>query len=220
MRLWRRITRKKIVLLSVPAPAVASAASGPAPVTRPEAPGRPEVASPPGRNPALYNNIPSVVTAVRLGSVPPLVLLVRDGLFFYGAALFLFLLLTDFLDGYLARRLGLASMSGAYFDAATDFILIFSTFVAFGASGFYAGWLLFVIAAAFTWFLLTSRLSGRIYDPVGKYYGSLLYGVIALRFVFSGPLFCSAVTAGVAAFAAASVLSRALLLWGANKKPG
>ncbi len=153
---------------------------------------------------------------MRLGSVPILVLLVRDGLFFYGAVMFLFLLLTDFLDGYLARRLRLVSKSGAYFDAGTDFILIFSMFIAFGAAGFYASWLLFVIAAAFAWFLLTSRLSGKMYDPVGKYYGSLLYGVIALRFVLSGSFFCSLVTVGVAAFAVAAVLSRALLLWGAN----
>jgi hypothetical protein len=47
---------------------------------------------------------------------------------------------------------------------------------------------------------------------VGKYYGSLLYGVICLRFIFSGPLFYSAVTASVVAFSAASILSRASFL--------
>jgi hypothetical protein len=62
----------------------------------------------------------------------------------------------------------------------------------------------------FAGFVLTGLSSSRIYDPVGKYYGSLLYGAIGLRFIFVGPLFNDMVTLGVVMFSAASILSRAI----------
>jgi phosphatidylglycerophosphate synthase len=163
---------------------------------------------------SLKNNslIPSAVTAVRICFVPLLVFLVSSGMLFYGAALFLFLLFTDFLDGYLARRLGIASKFGTYFDVTADFILVFSMFIVFRSMGFCADWVLIVIVAVFALFVLTSRFSSKIYDPVGKYYGSLLYAAIGLRFILSGPLFYSVVTIGVAAFSAASILSRTAFL--------
>ncbi len=131
---------------------------------------------------------------------------------FCGAVLFLFLLFTDFLDGYLARKIGVSSKFGTYFDVTADFALVFCMFLVFGSIGFCADWVLIVITAVFAEFVLTSRSSGKICDPVGKYYGSLLYGAIGLRFVLSGQLFYDAVTVGVVAFSAASILSRATFL--------
>jgi phosphatidylglycerophosphate synthase len=160
----------------------------------------------------MDSRVPSALTAVRLGFVPLLVFLVGTGMLFYGAALFLFLLFTDFLDGYLARKLGVSSKFGTYFDVTTDFTLVFALLLAFGSEGFYADWVLILVAAVFAGFMLTSQSSSRAYDPVGKYYGSLLYGAIGLRFIFSGSIFYSVVTVGVAAFSAASILSRATFL--------
>lgn len=160
----------------------------------------------------MDRRVPSAITAVRLGFVPLLIFLVGNGIRVYGAALFLFLLFTDFLDGYLARKLGVSSKFGTYFDVTVDFVLVFSMFLAFGSGGFYAEWILILIAAVFAEFMLTSRSSSRVYDPVGKYYGSLLYGAIGSRFLISGPLFYNVVTVGVAAFSAASILSRATFL--------
>jgi phosphatidylglycerophosphate synthase len=162
------------------------------------------------RKTTIDSRVPSAITALRLGFVPLLAFLVGNGMLFYGAALFLFLLFTDFLDGYLARKFGVSSKFGTYFDVTADFTLVFSLFIAFGSEGFYADWILILVAAVFAGFMLTSRSSSRIYDPVGKYYGSLLYGAIGLRFLISGPLFYSVVTVGVVAFSAASILSRAI----------
>jgi phosphatidylglycerophosphate synthase len=157
----------------------------------------------------IDSRVPSAVTAVRLGFVPLLVFLVSNGMLFYGAVLFLFLIFTDFLDGYLARKLGVSSKFGTYFDVTADFTLIFSMFLVFGSMGFCADWVLIVIAAVFAVFMLTSHSSSKIYDPVGKYYGSLLYGTIGLRFILSGQLFYDVVRLGVVVFSAASILSRA-----------
>jgi phosphatidylglycerophosphate synthase len=164
------------------------------------------------RKPAIDNRVPSAVTAVRLGLVPLLVFLVGNGMLFYGAALFLFLLFTDFLDGYLARKRGVSSKFGTYFDVTVDFILVFSVFMAFGSEGFYAEWVLILVVAVFAMFVLTGLFSNKVYDPVGKYYGSLLYGAIGLRFIFSGPVFYSVVTVGVVVFSAASIFSRAAFI--------
>ena len=157
--------------------------------------------------------VPSTITALRLGLVPLLAFLVSNEMMIYGAALFLFLIFTDVLDGYLARRLSASSKFGTYFDATADFTLIFSMLLAFGSEGFYAEWILVLIIAVFAGFVLTSLLSNKAHDPVGKYYGSLLFGAITLRFIFSGQLFCGVVTAGVVAFSVASILSRTTFLW-------
>jgi phosphatidylglycerophosphate synthase len=177
-------------------------------------PSKPEAASRlERRKTAIDSCVPSAITALRLGFVPFLAFLVGNRMLFYGAALFLFLLFTDFLDGYLARKLGVSSKFGTYFDVIADFTLVFSLFVAFGSEGFYADWILILVAAVFAGFMLTSRSSSRVYDPVGKYYGSLLYGAIGLRFIFSGPFFYDVVTVGVATFSIASILSRVAFLF-------
>jgi phosphatidylglycerophosphate synthase len=176
-------------------------------------PDKPEVTlRPERRKTAINSRVPSAVTALRLGLVPLLVFLVSAGVLFYGAALFLFLLFTDFLDGYLARKLGVSSKFGTYFDVTADCTLVFSVLLAFGSEGFYAEWVLILVAAVFAGFILTGLSSRGIYDPVGKYYGSLMYGAIGLRFLFSGPLFYSVVTVGVVAFSVASILSRVTFL--------
>lgn len=154
--------------------------------------------------------MPSVVTAIRLGFIPLLVFLVSNGMLFYGAILFLLLLCTDFVDGYLARRFGLSSKFGTYFDVTTDFIFVFCMFLTFNSKGFVPGWVLVLIAFVFAQFVITSVYSEKIYDPIGKYYGSLLYGAIGLRFIISGQFFYNVATVGVTGFAAATILSRAV----------
>ncbi|HPC28030.1 MAG TPA: CDP-alcohol phosphatidyltransferase family protein [Candidatus Methanomethylicus sp.] len=155
---------------------------------------------------------PSAITAIRLGVAPLLIMLVLEGMWLHGAALFLLLVFTDFLDGYLAKRYSAASKRGAYFDATTDFILTFSLLLTFGPEGFYAEWIPVLVAGIFAFFVLTSIAFGRTYDPVGKHYGSMLYGVVCLRFFITGELFCGLVTSGILAFSTASMLSRTFFL--------
>ena len=156
------------------------------------------------------NKIPSAITAFRLSCVPLLFLLVSSGLLFFGACLFLVLLGTDFADGFLARKWGISSKIGTYFDVTTDFIFVFSLFVAWMLKGFCPSWVLIVIAVTFGQFIVTSLYSEEIYDPVGKYFGSLLYGAAGLRFILSGQLFYDIVTLGIVISAATSVTSRAI----------
>ena len=91
---------------------------------------------------------------------------------------------TDFFDGYLARRLKVTSRFGAYYDATTDFILVFGIFTIFSVKGYYPIWLLILISALFIQFLVTSLYAKKLYDPVGKYAGSALYIGIVLTVIF------------------------------------
>ena len=75
------------------------------------------------------------------------------------------------------------------------------------------------MTAVFAVFILTSLRLTKIYDPVGKHYGSLLFAVITPRFFLTSPLFYDAVTISVTAFAAASILSRAIFVIEKHRKP-
>jgi phosphatidylglycerophosphate synthase len=160
----------------------------------------------------IIKDLPSIVTAIRLCLVPLLVFIVNSGMLFYGAILFLSLLCTDFLDGYLARRLALSSKFGTLFDVMTDFTMIFSMFFVFNSKGFVPYWVLILMALSFAQFVITSLYWGEIYDPIGKYYGSLLYGAIGLRFIISTQFFYDFATVVITVYTVASISVRVLHL--------
>jgi cardiolipin synthase len=76
--------------------------------------------------------VPSVITAIRLVLLPVVVVLVRSG----GHPVLIFLLLgvmgvTDFLDGYVARRIGGVTTFGKVFDPTSDRIVVIVMGIAF-----------------------------------------------------------------------------------------
>ncbi len=77
-------------------------------------------------------NLPTLLTLGRILLVPILVVVLFtkiDGREFYGLALFLAAALTDFLDGFLARRLRQVTKLGQLLDPAADKILMASAFI-------------------------------------------------------------------------------------------
>ena len=154
-----------------------------------------------------------MVTGIRLSLVPLLVYLVLTGMLAHGALLFILILGTDLADGYLARSLGQSSAFGSYFDVTTDFVLVLSMFLVFDSEGFVPFWVVEMIASFFVFFIVTSVVFGKIYDPVGKYYGSLLYGVIGLRFLASGNLVSELATLVITGYTAVSLSARIYHLW-------
>lgn len=78
------------------------------------------------------SNLPNILTSIRILLVPILVVVLLtkfDGKEFVGLGLFLLAALTDFLDGYLARRWNLVTRFGQLLDPAADKILIAAAFV-------------------------------------------------------------------------------------------
>ena len=164
------------------------------------------------QKPKRLKYLPLIISIQRLVVLPFLILSLEYGLIFVGYALFLFAIGTDFTDGYLARKLHVTTKFGAHLDATIDFLFIFGMLLNFIAEGFYPVWLLFPLILVYVQFMLTSLFSKVVYDPVGKYYGSLLYGAIGLTLLFSGQRIYTIVTAGIIVATAASLLSRLLYL--------
>jgi phosphatidylglycerophosphate synthase len=156
--------------------------------------------------------LPLAISVQRLVFLPFLILSLQNEFVFVADSLFLFVIATDFADGYIARKMGISSKLGSRLDATIDFCFIFCMFLYFVAQGFYSMWVLFLIAVAFAQFLLSSLFSRLGYDPVGKYYGSLLYGAVGLTLLFSGKLAHEVVTAGIIVATATLFLSRLLCL--------
>ena len=91
-------------------------------------------------------------------------------------------------------------------------------FGVFSVSGCYPYWVLLLILFKYAQFAITSFSLEIIYDPVGKYYGSLLYGTIGLMLLFSGQAFYNFITLTLVAVSAASFFSRVAYCLYSKKK--
>jgi len=124
--------------------------------------------------------------------------------------LFLVAIASDLADGYLARKLSVSSRFGASLDVGIDFLFVAGVFLYFTIRGIYPALVLVVIVAVFVQFLVTSKLTGVVFDPVGKYYGSLLYGAIGLTMLFPGKIARDMITVAFVGVSAVSLLSRSI----------
>jgi phosphatidylglycerophosphate synthase len=164
--------------------------------------------------------VPWAITSLRVVALPFLIYSFNQQIQDATYALFLFAICTDFLDGYTAKKLGAASTLGSYFDAAADFLLVSSMFTVFILEGLYPLLILLLIVAVFVQFVLTNLFVKRtVYDPVGRYYGSLMYGAIGLTLLFPEQQVYDVVTMGIVVSTIASIFSRlAYFLFARNHK--
>jgi CDP-diacylglycerol--glycerol-3-phosphate 3-phosphatidyltransferase len=99
-------------------------------------------------------NLPNYLTMVRILAIPLIVwLLVQDSPLTNLIAVTIFLLaaLTDMLDGYLARRMGLDSALGKLLDPLADKILVSTVMIALVPLGRMEAWIpMVVIGREFT----------------------------------------------------------------------
>lgn len=153
--------------------------------------------------------IPHILTSLRLVVLPFLIYTFFLDMKFVVYFLFVFSIGTDLVDGFIARKLGVSSKSGAFFDTIVDFIFVYGLFMAFIVNGFYPAWIFILLVFVFEQFILTSLYSERvIYDPIGRYLGSLLFGGIGLTLLFPEKLVYDIVTIGIVVSTAISLFSR------------
>lgn len=118
--------------------------------------------------------LPQVLTATRLASAPLMVWLIAGGNLVAAAALCAAAMFTDLVDGPLVRRYGRPSRGGAFFDVWADFLVIIGAFGGLGIAGIIPLWPLLPIGLSFALFIVTSRRTPKIYDPIGRYLGGIL----------------------------------------------
>jgi CDP-diacylglycerol---glycerol-3-phosphate 3-phosphatidyltransferase len=93
-------------------------------------------------------NLPNQLSLLRILLTPVFVfLLFLDGLTFklLSFAVFIVAALTDFYDGYVARRSGKVSLTGQFLDPLADKILVSSAFICFNQLGYIPAWMVLVI---------------------------------------------------------------------------
>ena len=101
--------------------------------------GRPEA----GR----WSAAPNVVSLLRLALVAPAVLLLAAGLRAWSVAVILLMFATDWLDGYLARRLDSVTELGKVLDPLADKVAVGALLIYLTATGQFPPWALGLVVA-------------------------------------------------------------------------
>jgi cardiolipin synthase len=86
-------------------------------------------------------NFPNLLSFLRILLVPVFLWLLLHQLFLAAIAVLAFAGLTDFLDGYLARKLNQTTKLGKMLDPVADRLYIFATLLALSATGYVPWWL-------------------------------------------------------------------------------
>ena len=85
-------------------------------------------------------NIPNRLTILRILMIPLCVICILAGWHFVGAVVFAIASLTDFLDGYLARRDNLVTNFGKFADPVADKLLVLTAMVCLTSQGLIPAW--------------------------------------------------------------------------------
>lgn len=124
-----------------------------------------------------------VVLIFRLLLILPAVYFVYQDLPLIAVIIILIALATDYADGAFYRRIiqipGNIPRLWKYFDSIIDFIFITFVYFSLVRSGKFSVWIIPLLLFMFIQFLLTSEIKKKpIYDPIGRYYGIILYLVL------------------------------------------
>ncbi|MGA3111135.1 MAG: CDP-alcohol phosphatidyltransferase family protein [Candidatus Bathyarchaeia archaeon] len=158
--------------------------------------------------------IPTVISSIRIAVLPLLFYLYNTGNIVLCLAVFTAAAFTDLLDGFLARKLKVATRFGTYFDSTTDFVFVMGIFTFFAVKGLYSVWLLLLITAAFAQFVASSLYAKKLHDPIGRYTGSALYIGVVLTIALPSQATFTFVGYAFLGFFLLSLASRALSLKG------
>ena len=111
-------------------------------------------------------SIPNLITLGRILLVPILVWAIISGEMQLAFLLFLIAGISDAVDGFLAKRFGMATELGAYLDPLADKVLIVSIYVAMGITGALPAWLVILVVSRDIMIVGAVLLSWLVDHPV------------------------------------------------------
>ena len=128
--------------------------------------------------------VPNLLSLLRLALVPVFLLLILNGQNWQAVVVLAIASITDFLDGYLARRLNQVTRLGQLLDPAADRLYIFATLLGLAAVGYVPIWLAaVVISRDILLFLFYPVLASHGYGPLPVHYLGKA-GTFALLYAF------------------------------------
>ncbi|MBM3794877.1 MAG: CDP-alcohol phosphatidyltransferase family protein [Acidobacteria bacterium] len=83
----------------------------------------------------MLHHLPSALSVSRIFFTPPIAAAILDHRYEYAYILCWIAGSTDFFDGFLARRYGWTSRTGAWLDAVSDKVLLTTLYICFGING-------------------------------------------------------------------------------------
>ena len=111
-------------------------------------------------------SIPNLITLARILAVPVILWAITSGEMRIAFALFLAAGLSDLVDGYLAKRFGMATELGAYLDPLADKAMIVSIYVALGIVEAIPRWLVILVVSRDIMIVCAVILSWLVDKPV------------------------------------------------------
>src|SRR5512133_3570813 len=93
-------------------------------------------------------NIPNILTLMRIAAIPVMAYLLVTGekeSCFWAAALFSAASFTDWLDGFLARRMGIVTVFGKFLDPIADKLIVMAALIMITPLGRVPAWMVLVI---------------------------------------------------------------------------
>jgi len=158
------------------------------------------------------SQIPDVLSIIRFIAAPIFFYAFLNNLFLISVIILVIAVITDVLDGYIARKMDSATNLGSYLDVTADFALIITSFLAFVIKGWYDPLILMLITIMFILFITTSGPKKPVYDPIGKYLGTYLMGMIFISILFPESSLRQILLIIFIIFCSISVISRFILL--------
>lgn len=90
-------------------------------------------------------NLPNKLTVLRMFLVPIFIIFYYLGFNLYSTLIFIFASITDFLDGYIARKNNLVTNFGKFMDPLADKILVISALILLLEKNIFPGWILIIV---------------------------------------------------------------------------
>lgn len=93
-------------------------------------------------------NIPNILTMTRIAAIPLMAVLLispSQPAGFWAAAVFSLASITDWLDGYLARRMGIVTIFGKFLDPIADKLIVMAALIMILPFGRVPAWMVLVI---------------------------------------------------------------------------
>ena len=111
-------------------------------------------------------SLPNLITIARILMVPVIVWAIGSGAMLFAFVLFLAAGVSDAVDGFLAKRFGMASEFGSYLDPLADKALIVSIYVSLGIAAALPRWLVILVVSRDIMIVSAVMLSWLVDKPV------------------------------------------------------